>query len=176
MTRFQEGDVLVIPHHGVCRVLGYQKSQFHPSSITPRVEYLMLERVSDNEIFALDSARLEEKAVRTPLTVDSIPSLIEQLSTPPRHISTLWARRWRTHAALLNTGDVLDLACVVRNMYHFAQTSTLSAAEKAMSDRALTNLTNEVAHSTSSSEESAATLITDALKAGLNTKRKPKKV
>ena len=175
MTRFEEGAVLVLPQHGVCRVVGYEKSEYQTYANARRIEYLAIVRISDDSVFLLESSRLEEIGIRPPVAVADIPMVIEQLRTPPRHISTLWARRWKAHAALLKTGEVLDIACVVRNMYHFAQTSTLSTAEKLMYDRSLTNLTNELAHSMNTSEEAAATLIADALKAGLKVKRKPKK-
>ena len=175
MTRFEEGDVLVLPQHGVCRVLGYEKSEYQTYANARRIEYLALVRIFDDSVFLFETRRLEDIAIRPPVAVADLPMVIEQLRTPPRHISTLWSRRWKAHAALLKTGEVLDLACVVRNMYHFAQTSTLSAAEKIMYDRSLTNLTNELAHSTNTSEVATATLISDALKAGLKVKRKPKK-
>lgn len=160
---FESGEAVVLPNLGVCIAQRYRAANVH----LREPEVLLLTRVDDGTWFAVATSQLVTLGTRAPVTAAELEDVFAVLTTRPRRVSTVWARRWRAHAAMLKGGAVLDLASVVRNLFHLSQSSGLSAGEASMFNRSRLNLAHEVAFVSNVSLEEALALLDAPLQRGL---------
>ncbi len=95
---------------------------------------------------------------------------------PPR-VPSNWSRRFKNHQEKLKSGDVYQVAEVVRNLAARNRDASLSAAERTMYERARVNLISEIAPALKVSSEDAEAYLDDALAKGvLKAEKAEKKV
>jgi CarD family transcriptional regulator len=78
-----------------------------------------------------------------------------------------WSRRFKNHQEKLKSGDVYQVAEVVRNLAARNRDASLSAAERTMYERARVNLISEIAPALKVSTEDAESYLDDALAKGV---------
>jgi CarD family transcriptional regulator len=78
-----------------------------------------------------------------------------------------WSRRFKNHQEKLKSGDVYQVAEVVRNLAARDRDAALSAAEKTMYDRARINLISEISPALKVSTEVAEKWLDEALQQGV---------
>ena len=78
-----------------------------------------------------------------------------------------WSRRFKNHQEKLKSGDVYQVAEVVRNLAARNRDAALSAAERTMYERARINLVSEIAPALHVSNEEAEAYLDDALAKGV---------
>ena len=78
-----------------------------------------------------------------------------------------WSRRFKNHQEKLKSGDVYQVAEVVRNLAARNRDASLSAAERTMYDRARINLISEIAPALKVSAEDAERYLDEALAKGV---------
>ena len=78
-----------------------------------------------------------------------------------------WSRRFKNHQEKLKSGDVYQVAEVVRNLAARNRDASLSAAERTMYDRARINLISEIAPALRVSAEDAEKYLDEALAKGV---------
>jgi CarD family transcriptional regulator len=86
-----------------------------------------------------------------------------------------WSRRFKNHQEKLKSGDVYQVAEVVRNLAARNRDASLSAAERTMYDRARINLISEIAPALKVSTEEAEAFLDEALAKGVLKPAKAKK-
>ena len=77
------------------------------------------------------------------------------LSKPDPRVPSNWSRRFKNHQEKLKSGDVYQVAEVVRNLAARNRDAALSAAERTMYERARINLVSEIAPALGVSNEEA---------------------
>src|SRR5690606_33058221 len=112
-----------------------------------KTEYLVL-RTTENDLkVSLPAARAEELGLRSPVSGDELDDLVVLLQRTDVRVPSNWSRRLKNHQEKLRSGDVYQVAEVVRNLALRARTTDLSNAERDMFAHARTNLVNELAPS-----------------------------
>jgi len=96
-----------------------------------------------------------------------LQDLVDVLSKPDPRVPANWSRRFKNHQEKLKSGDVYQVAEVVRNLAARDRENQLSAAEKTMYERARLNLISEIAPSKRCSTEEATRFLDDALEKGV---------
>ena len=66
------------------------------------------------------------------------------LAKPDPRVPSNWSRRFKNHQEKLKSGDVYQVAEVVRNLAARNRDASLSAAERTMYERARVNLISEI--------------------------------
>ena len=89
------------------------------------------------------------------------------LVKPDPRVPSNWSRRFKNHQEKLKSGDVYQVAEVVRNLAARNRDASLSAAERTMYDRARINLISEIAPALKVSAEEAERYLDDALAKGV---------
>ena len=92
---------------------------------------------------------------RSPISKDDIDDLFVLLSKKDVREPTNWSRRFKNHQEKLKSGDVYQVAEVVRNLALREATKGLSAGEKSMLVRARGILVSELSFALDVSEEDA---------------------
>jgi CarD family transcriptional regulator len=95
------------------------------------------------------------------------------LSKADPRVPSNWSRRFKNHQEKLKSGDVYQVAEVVRNLAARNRDASLSAAERTMYERARVNLISEIAPALKVSKEEAEEFLNKALEKGV---LKPAKV
>jgi len=166
---FKKGDTVIYPQHGACIVHGIKKMKAFGST----QEYLILKTVINEMTLSVPTSRASEVGVRPPVSPDELEDLVSVLAKADPRVPSNWSRRFKNHQEKLKSGDVYQVAEVVRNLAARNRDASLSAAERTMYDRARINLISEIAPALKVTTEEAEAFLDDALAKGV---LKPPKV
>src|SRR5262245_33290952 len=162
-VKFKKGETVIYPQHGACIVQGTQKKTMFGET----KEYLVLRSVIGEMTLSVPIDKTEEVGVRPPVSADELEDLVSVLSKPDPRVPSNWSRRFKNHQEKLKSGDVYQVAEVVRNLAARNRDAALSAAERTMYERARINLVSEIAPALKVSAEAAEQYLDDALAKGV---------
>lgn len=154
---YKVGDMVVYPRHGAARV----------DAITERTvkgvtrQYLQLSVLSsDGLVINVPVENAEKVGVRDIVDADAVSKVFDILRTPIVEKEMNWSRRYKLNVEKISTGDVNQIAEVVRDLsQRNVDEHGLSAGEKRMLTRARSILTSEISLSEDISEEEAQRLL-----------------
>ena len=157
--KFKRGDTVIYPQHGACLVEGIEeKTMFQETR-----EYLILKSVIGEMTLSVPVDKADDVGVRPPVGAEELDDLVAVLSKPDPRVPSNWSRRFKNHQEKLKSGDVYQVAEVVRNLALREVTKGLSAGEKAMLVRARGILVSELSFALNVSEEEALTKLEQQL-------------
>jgi CarD family transcriptional regulator len=162
-VKFKKGETVIYPQHGACVVQGTVKQEFDGVM----QDYLVLKTVINEMTLRVPTAKAEEVGVRPPVSADELEDLVAVLSKADPRVPSNWSRRFKNHQEKLKSGDVYQVAEVVRNLAARNRDASLSAAERTMYDRARINLISEIAPALRVSAEDAEKYLDEALAKGV---------
>ncbi len=161
--KFKKGDTVIYPQHGACIVMGTKKMAFDGANR----EYLILKSVIGEMTLSVPVENTDTVGVRPPVNADELDDLVSVLSKPDPRVPSNWSRRFKNHQEKLKSGDVYQVAEVVRNLAARNRDAALSAAERTMYERARINLVSEIAPALKVSAEEAEQFLDEALAKGV---------
>lgn len=157
------GSTLIYPQHGACIVQGVEQ---HDAFGETR-EYLVLRALLTDMTLKVPVETAESIGVRPPISRDEVEDLVAVLSKPDPRVPANWSRRFKNHQEKLKSGDVYQVAEVVRNLASRHREGALSAAERTMYERARQNLVSELAPALGVDTTEAERFLDDALAKGV---------
>ena len=161
--KFKKGDTVIYPQHGACIVQGIKRMKAFGSV----QEYLILKTVINEMTLSVPTAMANQVGVRPPVSKSELEDLRSVLSKADPRVPANWSRRFKNHQEKLKSGDVYQVAEVVRNLAARDRDSALSAAEKTMYDRARINLISEISPALKVSTDAAEVWLDAALEQGV---------
>jgi CarD family transcriptional regulator len=99
--------------------------------------------------------KVDEVGMRPPISLEDVEDLFVLLAKKDVREPANWSRRFKNHQEKLKSGDVYQVAEVVRNLALREKTKGLSAGEKNMYTKARKVLVSELSFALNVSEESA---------------------
>jgi CarD family transcriptional regulator len=99
--------------------------------------------------------KVDEVGMRPPISAEDVDDLFQLLGKKDVREPTNWSRRFKNHQEKLKSGDVYQVAEVVRNLALREATKGLSAGEKAMLVKARSVLVSELSFALNLSEDDA---------------------
>ncbi len=168
MKKFKKGDTVIYPQHGACTVKAIKRIR----AFDVMQDYLILETVmtdttGNGMTLSVPVAKVYDLGIRPPVSKSELQDLVDVLSKPDPRVPANWSRRFKNHQEKLKSGDVYQVAEVVRNLAARDRENQLSAAEKTMYERARLNLISEIAPSKRCSTEEATRFLDEALEKGV---------
>lgn len=157
--KFKKGDTVIYPQHGACIVVGTKKMEAFGST----QEYLILKTVINEMTLSVPTSKASEVGVRPPVNPEELEDLVAVLSKPDPRVPSNWSRRFKNHQEKMKSGDVYQVAEVVRNLALREKGKGLSTAEKSMLERARGILVSELSFALNVSEEAALTKLEKGL-------------
>src|SRR4029079_3547918 len=148
---FKVGDRVVYPHHGAAVI---ERKEIR-EAFGEKTEYLVLRVANGDLTLAVPSNKAEDVGMRPPISVEDIDDLFQLLGKKDGRETTNWSRRLKNHQEKLKSGDVYQVATVVRNLALRESTQALSAGEKAMLGKARGVLVSELSFALNLSEDDA---------------------
>ena len=148
---FKKGDRVVYPHHGAAIIEDKKLKTIFGS----RKEYLILRMVMDNMTLSVPADVAEEVGMRWPISGEDVDDLFDVLKRRDVREPSNWSRRFKNHQEKLKSGDVYQVAEVVRNLALRESAKGLSAGEKSMLDKSRQILISELSISMDVTEDEA---------------------
>lgn len=156
---FEVGDRVVYPHHGAAVIERKEKREIFGE----KQEYLVLRMAHGDLTLSVPSANAEQVGMRRPIAREDVDDLFQLLAKRDVREPSNWSRRFKNHQEKLKSGDVYQVAEVVRNLALREKGKGLSTAEKSMLERARGILVSELSFALNVSEEAALTKLEKGL-------------
>ena len=156
---YEEGDKVVYPHHGAGVVLKKQTKEL----MGVKREYLTI-KILHNELTVMVPCENAAKAgLRRVIDEDDVKKVIGVLTDDVSDMPKNWNRRFKYNREKIKTGDVFELAEVVRNLAIREWEKGLSTGEKQMYTRAKKILASEFMYALEKDEEEAEEYLDELL-------------
>jgi CarD family transcriptional regulator len=118
-------------------------------------DYLVLEMAHGELTLSVPVEKADDVGMRPPIGKDEVEDLFDLLSKRDIREPSNWSRRFKNHQEKLKSGDVYQVAEVVRNLSLRDQAKGLSAGEKTMFVKARGVLVSELSFALEVPEEDA---------------------
>ena len=149
--KFELGDRVIYPHHGAAEIIAREeRNEFSE----PR-EYLVLRTAHGDLVVKVPADMVDEVGMRPPIDTDDVEDLFELLAKKDVREPANWSRRFKNHQEKLKSGDIYQVAEVVRNLALREHAKGLSAGEKSMLDKSRQILVSELSISMNVTEDEA---------------------
>ncbi len=142
---------MVYPHHGAAVIVKRETLEFNGE----KTDYLVLQMAHGELTLRVPADKAEEVGMRPPIGNEEVQDLFELLGKKDVREPANWSRRFKNHQEKLKSGDVYQVAEVVRNLSLREQAKGLSAGEKSMFVKARSVLVSELSFALDVSEEDA---------------------
>ncbi len=156
---FEVGDRVVYPHHGAAVVEKKEKRE----AFGEVNEYLVLRMAHGEMTLSVPVDKAEEVGMRWPISTEDVEDLFEVLQRRDIREPANWSRRFKNHQEKLKSGDVYQVAEVVRNLALRDRDKGLSAGEKTLFNKARNVLVSELSFALDVPEEQAMDKVEGAL-------------
>ena len=137
---FKVGDRVVYPHHGAAVI----KKKETRVVAEEKVEYFVLQMAHGDLTLSVPVNKADEVGMRPPISVEDVEDVLRLLGKRDVREPSNWSRRFKNHQEKLKSGDVYQVAEVVRNLALRESARGLSAGEKSMLERARVILASEL--------------------------------
>ncbi|MXW41571.1 MAG: CarD family transcriptional regulator [Acidimicrobiia bacterium] len=156
---FKKGDKVVYPHHGAATIVKKEMKV----AFGEKTEYLVLQMAHGEMMLSVPADKAEEVGMRWPISNEDVEDLFDVLRRRDVREPANWSRRFKNHQEKLKSGDVYQVAEVVRNLALRDQNKGLSAGEKSLFNKARSVLVSELSYSLNESEDQVLDRLEDAL-------------
>ena len=156
---FKVGDRVVYPHHGAAVIKKKQSMDVGGE----KKEYFVLQMAHGDLTLSVPVDKADEVGMRPPISVEDVEDVLRLLGKRDVREPSNWSRRFKNHQEKLKSGDVYQVAEVVRNLALRESARGLSAGEKSMLERARVILASELSIAWNVPEEEALDRLGKAL-------------
>ena len=155
---FDVGDKVVYPHHGAATIERREKKRsLRARSAT--TSCCASPTATSRSSVPADNA--EEIGLREVINDEEVEEVFAVLRKKEARMPTNWSRRFKNHVEKLKSGDIYQVAEVVRNLSIREADKGLSAGEKRMLARARQILVSELTFALNVDEEAAEARLDD---------------
>lgn len=148
---FQVGDHVVYPHHGA----GVVKSRAPRDVLGEQREYLKIRILHNDMTVHVPCEQAATVGLRRVIDEETVRKVLGVLEGPCTEMPKNWNRRFKHNREKIKTGDIYELAEVVRNLATRENEKGLSTGEKQMFTRAKKVLASELMYALEKSEDEA---------------------
>lgn len=138
--RFNIGEKAVYPCHGVGTIETIESCEVGGSN----QEFYVLKIQSTGAKVMVPTRSAKTVGLRAVITSPEVERIYEILKSPSKRSNATWNRRFRALNEKLNTGNLVEIAEVLRDLSSLKNDKELSFGEKKMLERARTMIVSEV--------------------------------
>jgi len=146
---YEIGDHVVYPHHGAGQVVKKEEK----SILGETREYLTIKILHNDMTVMVPSCNAGKAGLRHIIDEDTVKKVLGLLTEECSEMPKNWNRRFKHNRDKIKTGDIYELAEVVRNLAVREQEKGLSTGEKQMYTRAKKILASEMRYALEKDEE-----------------------
>ncbi len=148
---FEIGDNVVYPHHGAGQVLKKEQKEI----LGETREYLTIKILHNAMTVMVPCEKAGKVGLRRVIDEETVKKVLDVLSDDISEMPKNWNRRFKHNRDKIKTGDIYELAEVVRNLAIREAEKGLSTGEKQMFTRAKKILASELMYALEMEEEEA---------------------
>jgi CarD family transcriptional regulator len=156
---FRKGDKVIYPHHGAAVIEDLTEREF----LGEKKKYFVLRLAHGDLTLMVPVENTEEVGLREVVSKREVKKVLDVLREDESGMPTNWSRRYKTNIEKIRSGDVYQVAEVVRNLAIREGEKGLSAGEKRMLAKARQILVSELVFAVSATEEKAEAMIDKVL-------------
>jgi len=156
---FDVGDKVVYPHHGAATIVKKERREFQGE----RTDFFVLEVATDQLTLRVPVGNAAELGVRSVISKTAARKVFATFKQEPEEAGANWSRWYKLLTEKINSGDIYQVAEVVRDLTYAQQTKGISPALKRMLSKARLILSSELRFALDLSEEDAMKRLDRAL-------------
>jgi CarD family transcriptional regulator len=144
---FKANEFVVYPAHGVGQILAIEEQEIAGA----KLELFVINFIKDKMTLRVPTAKVANVGMRKLSDPALVKRALETLKGRARVKRTMWSRRAQEYEAKINSGDIVAIAEVVRDLYRSDSQPEQSYSERQLYEAALDRLSREIAvvqHST----------------------------
>ena len=163
---FEIGDNVVYPHHGAGKVLKKEAKEI----LGETREYLTIKILHNDMTVMVPTANAAVAGLRRVIDEETVRRVLAVLQDECSDMPKNWNRRFKHNRDKIKTGDIYELAEVVRNLAIREAEKGLSTGEKQMFTRAKKILASELMYALEMEEQQAEEHLDELLAASASGK------
>lgn len=156
---FKTNEYIVYPAHGVGRIVGIEEQEIAGMSL----ELFVITFDKEKLTLRVPTGKLASVGMRKLAEEDTVKKAMDTLKGRARVKRTMWSRRAQEYVAKINSGDLVSIAEVVRDLYRSEAQPEQSYSERQLYEDALDRMAREIAAVDKLDERGAVQRITDVL-------------
>jgi CarD family transcriptional regulator len=156
---FKISEWIVYPAHGVGRIVGIEEQEIAGIAL----ELFVITFEKDKMTLRVPTGKSESVGMRKLAEEPTVKKAIETLKGRARIKRTMWSRRAQEYEAKINSGDLIAIAEVVRDLYRSESQPEQSYSERQLYEAALDRMAREIAAVEKLDERGAVQRITEVL-------------
>ena len=144
---FKTNEFVVYPAHGVGQILAIEEQEIAGA----KLQLFVINFIKDKMTLRVPTAKVANVGMRKLSDPALVKRALETLKGRARVKRTMWSRRAQEYEAKINSGDIVAIAEVVRDLYRSESQPEQSYSERQLYEAALDRLSREIAvvqHST----------------------------
>lgn len=138
---FKTGEFIVYPAHGVGQITAIEEQNVAGYAL----ELLVINFEQDKMTLRVPVAKIATVGMRKLADAPAVKKALETVRGRPRVKRTMWSRRAQEYEAKINSGDLIAIAEVVRDLYRSESQPEQSYSERQLYEAALDRMSREIA-------------------------------
>jgi CarD family transcriptional regulator len=138
---FKTNEFVVYPAHGVGQILAIEEQEIAGA----KLELFVINFTKDKMTLRVPTAKVANVGMRKLSDPALVKRALETLKGRARIKRTMWSRRAQEYEAKINSGDIVAIAEVVRDLYRSESQPEQSYSERQLYEAALDRLSREIA-------------------------------
>ena len=151
MSTFEVGSWVVYPAHGVGKIEKIEHIDVGENS----VDFLVIAFAKPDLILKLPVDKCQTSGLRPLVDEGTLDKAMEILSHKSKKRKSMWSKRAQEYTNKINSGSLLDLAQVLRELYKVGGDVMQSFSERQIYHQAMDRLAKEISLVKSTTEEEA---------------------
>ncbi len=149
---YKVGDKVVYPHHGAGTVVKREEREV----LGQKREYLTIQILHNDMTVQVPADNAEKVGLRQVIDEEQVTLVLKYLTSGGTQMPKNWNRRFKHNRDKMKTGDIFELAEVVRNLSLRDHEKGLSTGEKQMFVKAKKILASELMYAKGMDEDECA--------------------
>ena len=156
---FRVGDKVVYPHHGAATIIKKERIEFGGE----KHDYFVLEVATDQLTVRVPTNKALDLGVRPVISKNVARKVFATFKDAPQEAGANWSRWYKLLTEKINSGDIFQVAEVVRDLTYAQQVKGISPALKRMLAKARLIIVSELRFALALDEEEAVRRLDRAL-------------
>lgn len=156
---FKTNEFIVYPAHGVGRIIGIEEQEIAGMAL----ELFVINFEKEKLTLRVPTGKLASVGMRKLADDDIVKKAMDILKGRARVKRTMWSRRAQEYVAKINSGDLISIAEVVRDLYRSEAQPEQSYSERQLYEDALDRMAREIAAVEKLDDRGAVQRITEVL-------------
>ena len=156
---FKTGEAIVYPAHGVGRITAVEEQEIAGF----KLELFVVSFDKDKMVLRVPTAKANSVGMRKLAEPDLVKKALDVLTGRARIKRTMWSRRAQEYEAKINSGDLISIAEVVRDLHRAENQPEQSYSERQLYESALDRMAREVAAIERIDRDAAINMLTKSL-------------